>query len=294
MNNAITSQTIDSKYYKNVPNYLVEKLQEFRDSTQFKSVTIGETEWEYFITGSGVETIILLPGEARYAQTWFLHILALREKYRIIAPNMPKVNKVSKVVDGIKSLIELEGIKQVSFIGTCSGGIIAQCFVRKYPDLVKHLIISNSAGNIAQYANKFKRWLKVNEFVPSFLLPYFWKKGLRYRLPCVKEEFSFWKAFDNEMTDKYFTKTDVVGEYWLLIDFACNYQFKKEDLENWTGKVFIMDSDNDEFILASMRKSLKELYPQAITHTFPAAGHVVAITRRDEYLRLVTDFLKMS
>jgi pimeloyl-ACP methyl ester carboxylesterase len=53
-----------------------------------------------------------------------------------------------------------------------------------------------------------------------------------------------------------------------------------------------MHSDDDELIQRLAPAAMPVFYPQAKVHTFHKANHIPLITRRDEYIEVVKQFLR--
>ena len=55
--------------------------------------------------------------------------------------------------------------------------------------------------------------------------------------------------------------------------------------------MLILEADDDTMFSAERRSQLRASYPGASMKTFPNGGHLLAITRRDEYVNAITSFL---
>ena len=102
----------------------------------------------------------------------------------------------------------------------------------------------------------------------------------------------FWEAYLAELMDKVFNREWMTASYLVGIDYMMNYTFHLNDLDGWTGKMLIVESDDDLTIGLEQLKVLKEMYPWAQVYTFHGAGHAPALTREAEYVELLRNFLK--
>ena len=73
-----------SKYYKNVPFEELSKLKEFRDSHPLKTIIYKNNKIEYYSSGSGEITTLILPGGAGIAEVNYGRIIHLEKNFRII------------------------------------------------------------------------------------------------------------------------------------------------------------------------------------------------------------------
>ena len=76
-----------------------------------------------------------------------------------------------------------------------------------------------------------------------------------------------------------------------LLDVTRLPEFTRDDLKDWSGKILIIESDDDPAISARDRSLLKSTYPHAQVHTFADAGHASSIVRREEVLSVIKTFL---
>lgn len=110
----------------------------------------------YIKEGEG-EPLVLIPGQAMNLNGYELTITFFKNKMTVIALDNRGTGKSSKAeiytmelfVEDIKNLLDFLKIKEkIHLCGASMGGMIAQNFVLKYPDMVKSLIlIATSARN---------------------------------------------------------------------------------------------------------------------------------------------------
>jgi pimeloyl-ACP methyl ester carboxylesterase len=75
------------------------------------------------------------------------------------------------------------------------------------------------------------------------------------------------------------------------VDCRLNYVFTPHDLQDWPGRILLLDADDDPGVRPPMRAALRALYPQAQVHTFHGAGHAPFLSLPDEYFAVVGSFL---
>ena len=278
--------------YKNVPHEQRERLRTFRSTHPYKFITVDNTTWEYISCGRGKNTLVLLPGGSfRYGETWFQLITAFENEYKIISPTYPAVPTMAERVNGIFSIVKSEKIDRIHMLGWSLGGWVTQCFVRQYPSTVETLILSNTSGPDGMS----DKHLRIAPFLISTYPMWLFRFGLKMRLVTLlnvsDSEREFWKAFVEEISLRT-TKDDLINERKAMHDYVTTYQFSKNDLVNWPGKILITESDNDSAFDKSAREELKTLYPQAQVHTFCNAGHSPAYDNPAEYISVVRSFLR--
>ena len=130
--------------YARVPAEQVERLKEFRFTHKYKHLLVNHAEWEYISCGRGEQTLLLLPGGLSVGKSTFLLIMAFEKEYRIIAPSYALSLTMTGLCDGIAHILETETVNRANVLGGSYGGLVAQYFVRKYPDKARSLILSHT------------------------------------------------------------------------------------------------------------------------------------------------------
>ena len=76
-----------------------------------------------------------------------------------------------------------------------------------------------------------------------------------------------------------------------LEDFFQNYRFSASDLSKWSGKILIIESDDDTAVGEESSDRLRKVYPQAEHYLFHEAGHMPVLSRKKEYYSVIKKFL---
>ena len=125
------------------------------EAIQEKYIEVNGIKLHTIILGSG-EPIILLHGFPDFWYGWKNVISGLREDFKLIVPDTRGINLSDKpegvesyditlLADDIVKLSKKLNLGKFTLVGHDWGGVIAYYFAFKYPDLLKKLIICNSA-----------------------------------------------------------------------------------------------------------------------------------------------------
>jgi pimeloyl-ACP methyl ester carboxylesterase len=101
-------------------------------------------QWRYRIFGAGERTFLVIPGGELVNDLGFEFALAISETHRVVYPAYPRAPSIEALADGLCSILDAEGIDRVAILGASFGGAVAQVFVRRHPDRVAELILSNT------------------------------------------------------------------------------------------------------------------------------------------------------
>lgn len=140
--------------YKNLP--VMKSMSDFNYGYQVHYANLkNDIRLAYVDEGKGEQTILMIHGLGSYLPAWKKNIEGLKDKYRIIAVDLPGYGKSSKLPHSgmmtfyagvIADLIENLGLGQVTLAGHSMGGQISMVLALEKPELVKNLILVDPAG----------------------------------------------------------------------------------------------------------------------------------------------------
>lgn len=279
------------RFYRNVPHEQKDLLAQFRLTHSYKTLIIGGMRWKYISCGEGQRTLFMIPGSWHVADIWFLNIMTFQSDYHVVSLTYPGVTTMDQLVEGVSGICKSEGISEADVIGHSFGGMIAQCFARKYPEKVSNLVLSNT--DFPHAPKERKRKIRLSHLLPERLFLITLKRMyVKLIEPLNPKEQKFWHAFFDELYSSRITKREFMGFLKCAYDFHKNYSFSAGDLREWTGSLLLLESDDDQYFTQPQREALKALYPHAQVYTFHNGGHTPSISRRNEYDNVLKVFLE--
>jgi pimeloyl-ACP methyl ester carboxylesterase len=281
-------------HYRQVKPQAVNELARFRATHPLKQTFVHGIRWEYIAAGHAAEALLILPGLLGIGEMSFQHIQAFETDYRVIAPSYPvEITTVQQIVEGLTAVLDVESMRQAHVLGGSYGGMVAQSFVRRYPQRVLSLVLSHTGGPRPDRAATNRRFIALLRLMPMSLIRVMLMGATRKSLKDAPEQIPFWKAYSNEMIARL-SKADLLSRYQAAVDFDAHAAFTAGDLKDWPGRILILEGDNDPIAEAPAREALKALHPQAQVHTFHGSGHVASIAKLDEYVSVIKRFLWAS
>jgi pimeloyl-ACP methyl ester carboxylesterase len=282
--------------YEKVPAEQVARLKAFRLTHPYKHLLIAGTKWDYISSGQGEQTLLLLPGALSVGDSMFPFITGFENDYRIIAPSYALSLSMRELCRGLAHILEMEKVNQAHVLGGSYGGFVAQYFVRQYPGKARSLILSHTFVLRPNLAKPL--WL-VGRLVPALpkglfapILKLRFNKMLLSKLRAANHpEAEFWRAYLNEAIASDLLKEVFIHQNKCLLELAQQSQFTPDDLKGWSGRVLIIESEDDPAIPARDRALLRSTYPKAQVQTFRDAGHASSILKREEVFSIIRSFL---
>lgn len=286
------------RYYYGIRSPLKDKLAQFLEGHPIQQISASGERWTYFAGGSGEETLVLLPGGLSIAEPWFDCMLDWERQFRVIAISYPCIANANSAIEAIEAVLKRESAKRSHLVGTSLGGEIAQAFLRKKPHRFSKIVLGNTGEANKDYGKKLERQMPITRlFSIRLAFALLRVAAKRSVLKLIKpylpaEELAFWKAYMADVIDHEYSPELMRSQFNVLYDFATNYTGEIE-LPPATG-MLIVEAEDDIMFPMQRRNKLKELFPAAQVKTFASGGHLLAITRRDEYVAEITRFLTAS
>ncbi|HLY18978.1 MAG TPA: alpha/beta hydrolase [Bryobacteraceae bacterium] len=267
-----------------------QRLRAFRAAYPNKSLAAGGVEWKYRVCGNGSRPMLLLPGGELVNDMAFDLAAALAPQFRMAYPAYPRVASLDDLADGVAAILRAENAVPATVLGASFGGAVAQCLIRRHPDCVERLILSNTGVPLGYLVRGRKIANAVLSAMPWPILRGLLSRSILKLLGAPAGELPFWRAYTQELFETQLTKADVLQNLAIQLEYHQRYRFAPGDLAGWPGMIFVIESDNDIFN-AERRKALRDIYPQAPVYTFHGAGHAPAFSRASEYLDVLGRFL---
>jgi len=279
----------------------------FTEESTSRYIQLDDMRLHYHDAGEG-EAIIMLHGGGPGASGWGnykANIGPLAEKgYRVIAPDLPGFNKSDPIVTAeprrvvaaraVKQLMDALGIEKAHLVGNSLGGQIAVGFTLDYPERVDKLIIMGSSS----FAGK-------SMFTP---LPSEGGKSLfrLYRNPTM-ENLKF--SLELFVYDQSLITEELIQERWEAINYLDGIHLKNflkseelaknggmfEDISHRVKEIknptLLIWGRDDRFAPLDIGVKLLWEFPNARLHVFSGCGHWAQFEKKDEFNRLVLDFV---
>ncbi len=284
------------KNYSTLPDVQKVFVKDFHETHFQKTLEVDGTSWQYYDSENGKEVLLLLHGGFVSFDMWIHQIAAFEEDYRIIAPTCPALPEptMQYYVEALYAILEKEGINQVYLMGYSEGGLIAQCFLREYPEKVRkavlaHTFYPSSENKYAHYDFTFFR--KIPPLLTEWIFRQFAHPDKEELQHDSTEWLEWFKSYFKENLSSL-SKDLILTHIDLMMDFSRNYVFHPEDLSSWDGELLITVSGDD--VVFNYFEGLKLLYPDAETHMFPKGlgAHSIALITPEVFNERIRQFLE--
>lgn len=214
---------------------------------------------------------------------------------RVIALTYPDATRMTDLVDAIAARLAAGGLRRADVLGSSYGGWVAQCLVRRHPDLVRHLILVHTFALRPSDAWRFRLGVALWRVIPGPLFRWLLTLRARRMLRPVREalpaEYGRVTALLSGAIRSPATTIALLRQNECMLESCSSFAVAPDDLAGRDGKVLIIESDDDPAIRAGERAHLRAMYPGAEVRTFHETGHVTAFAAPEAFAGAVNAFL---
>lgn len=254
----------------------------------------------YETRGNG-EPLILIPGFASGAWTWFRQTGELSKDFCVITFDPRGIGKSKRDENDLQNLSMKTFVKDVidlldslkigkaHVLGASFGGFVAQEFALSYPERLDKLILACTTAGGKRHVKPDIEILR--SFTPDPRLPL----GTRIRKffrPAFTEEFSDEYAEEVEKVCRLREENEVTETtYSAQLQTAFTF-----DVEEKIGAIkhetLVITGDKDNLVPMQNSVNLANKLPNAILKIIENGSHMIFVENADEFNQAVREFLK--
>jgi pimeloyl-ACP methyl ester carboxylesterase len=278
------------------PPQFVDTLPQFLEIHPRQFLDTGGDRWEFLESGQGNNTVVIVGGGGSTAQSMLPVNAALSSHAHVISIGMPaKALSLDDVVRGIETILDSQGVNQAVFLGHSLGGMVVQYFALCRPHRVAGLVLSGAAFylGVRSYLRPFV--CRSMALAPEAMLIRLVKSQMSRLLGSVPDS-QFWISFYSDELDQPEAGARFKYQFQLLAE--CAIFFRRHPIagaapELTSIPVEIISAEDDRGFTKREVASLASSYKMARTVILPkGTGHLSFLTRHDEYIRIVEQFLQ--
>src|SRR3954451_20368195 len=272
------------------PVSAAEALDAFRAAAPIRRLSHAGVAWQYRVAGSGPQGLLLLPGAVGDGDAYFTLAPLLSTTHTLIAIAYPPVASLTALLDGLRYILDRERIDSTDIVGGSFGGMIAQAFLRRFPQRTRRVVLSATGPAKPARAASNETFARIMSRLPMGITRALLRAIVRVSLKPVTADRAFWRGFYFQAIAAL-SREEFAARYALSADVDRHGPPSPAGLQEWTGAVLMLEGDADKIAHAGARDSLRSLYPRAVVHTFAGAGHAISAERRDEWSATIATFL---
>lgn len=260
-------------------------------STQLTRVP-GESTGGYRAVGQRGRLLVVLPGIVGPGDALASLGTELGQDWRVCFVTYPRVSSLPALVEWLNALREREGGGVACLYGGSFGGLVAQAWLRQYPERTGDVVLSGTGPPERSRATKNARALSWMRRLPMPAWRLLLGIAVRASTTRAVDRADWRQHYAQALTD--LTWADLESRYRISIGIDEGGAPDRGVLTRWAGRMLVLEGGHDRVARSSVRDALHRTYPSATFHAFPDAGHAPSLERPEEWLQVVTSFLRAA
>ena len=267
--------------------------------------------YHYLDEGMG-ETLLMLHGNPTWSFYYRNLVFGFMDSYRCVVPDhmgMGKSDKpqdypytISRHIDNLEKLVDHLELNDITLIVHDWGGAIGMGFAVRHPQLIKRLVIFNTAAFLSREIPVSLRLCRIPGFGAIAIRGFNVFARAATSWACMKQErmtedvragyLEPYNSYSNRVANLRFVQDIPMNSnasgYSVIKNIEENLKLFKEHPVKiiWGMHDFVF---NDTFL-----KRWKEIYPQAEVHRMEDAGHYVVEDSYEKILPLMKEFFNKN
>ena len=275
----------------------------FLTKVPYQTAVVDNVKVRYQYGGRDGAPVILFFNGLEMQEMWMPYAERLGKKYRFLIYEYPfHTADADEQIDFAARLLKALSIEKVILIGASDGGVYAQIFAKRHPELVLAMILTTTLTIDSDYVRDIKKerfstpiLLLLLKLVPAKTeLKLLLKKSTGFLEPESEEDREYGRGFYEVVA------SDLNYKRRFMHSFKCVYMlkdypvFKESDFEYLRGKIQVLIPEKDMFKKEDQDR-LADLFRKLDAEVLRVpGGHVGFIVQSDCYIDLMEQFLEKT
>jgi len=152
----------------------------------------------------------------------------------LIAIAYPQTGSLTRVLDGLRYILDRERIISTDIVGGSFRGLVAQAFLRRFPRQARRVVLSATGPAKPARAASNERFARAMGRLPMGLTRALLRTIVRVSLKPVTTDRAFWRGFYNEAIAAL-SRDEFLARYALSANIDRHGPPSPAGLQEWTG-----------------------------------------------------------
>ena len=257
----------------------------------------------FYETHGAGEPLILIPGFASGAWTWFCQIEDLAQDFRVITFDPRGIGKskafeddlqnlsMQTFVEDVRRILDALEIEKAHVLGASFGGFVAQEFALELPERVDKLILACTSAGGKHHVSADIEILRSFTRNPNYTVG---EQIRRFFRPAFTEKYHLENAATVERVCRLREENEV-GELTYSSQLNTAFTFDAaEKISSIEHETLVLTGDQDNLVPMPNSLNLAEKLPNATLKIIENGSHIIFVENASEFNRAVKDFLKQN
>lgn len=286
------------KLFQLVPDIQKVEFNRYLESSTEKKVQLDKYCWNYRIFDEYGSWIVFLPSYRTKVSLYYQYVFRLARRFKVLALDFPETDNINDLKEGIKSIIDKEGITDATIIGLHDFGFMAPILAKEFPDVFKRMIISSIIFNSSHMSlslkdSIIKRYEKNIQRLKLIMNGNLYKKINKQWSKTAEKiigEELYWKIyFKSAVMD--FNKNTELNFYSIILDFFSNYQLDEDDYKD-IPSLYIDTAEDENSEEKDISLVIRDFFKNLKVISEKSNFNSVLLAKKTSFINHMEDFIK--
>lgn len=268
-------------------NELIDARNRFSATHPEKRFDLNGRNWGVIDAGSGLSTLVLIPGTLGRADIFWNQIAALEGKVRLIALSYPDGGGIVEWTSDIAALLDRLQIDAANVLGSSLGGYLAQYFAAEHPDRMKKLFAANTLHSVREVTARPPYSLDLEKGSIDDL-----RTGFERALTAWAEAHPDQKDLVELLLQEAGGRI-LEGELRARLS-ALKFGPELPPVSLPGDRIVTIEADDDPLIPAEMRNAVRARLQPGVSYCFAWGGHFPYVVRPAPYTAILAGELDLG
>ncbi len=275
-----------------------EEFEAYEKKHPYREFPVRGGTFRYILSGQKDRPAIVFMNGLDMQEQWLRYMTAFEKDYRVLMMEYPlSCVTADDLLDAIAALLKHLNIEKPILVGGSDGGVLAQLYVRRFPENVSALVLMTTVTVDSKYCEDTNRenpgrYLRMIKLVPyAFLKKVLLKLVKTYFNDESEEEREYGTSFLEYIAGDRRYKKKYIHAVKVVYDIAKQPKLKTEEFAGLRDRILILHPEKDIFVREDQDKLTALLVGLGAETRIIRGGHLAFVSSPDIYIEAVRDFL---
>jgi len=275
-----------------------EEFEAFEREHPYRDLLVQGGRFRYILSGESDRPAIVFLNGLNMQQAWLSYMRAFEREYRVLMMEYPpSCATTDALLDAIAALLRELGIAKPILVGVSDGGLLAQLFVRRFPEHVGALVLMTTVTIDSKYCEDTNRENAGRYLARVRLIPYAILKRVLLRLVKgyfndeSESERAYGTGFLEYIASDPAYKQKYLHAVRLVYDGAKQPRLRTEEFAGLRDRILLLHPEKDIFTREDQEKLTALLSAVGAQTRILRGGHLAFVSCPGQYIGAIRDFL---
>ena len=276
--------------------------EDFRDYNRQhhdRHFRLQDGDFRYILSGAPEKPAMIFLNGLDMQEMWLHYMKDFERDHRVLMIEYPiSCTAVNDLLDGIAALLKHLHIEKPAVVGASDGGLLAQLYVRRFPENISALVLMTTVTLDSRYVADTNRENAALFLTAMKLVPYPLLRKTLLRRVCTyfNDESDAAQAYGRSFLEFIAANPGYMAKFIhavkVLYDAGAKEQLRSAEFSSVRDHILILHPEKDIFIRADQEKLSALLAPAGAKVLYMKGGHLSFVSEPQGYIKAIREMMQ--